>query len=290
MSPSKPAHSSNLPRRRIPLPFDTPESSSNNRVRRIIQDGELHTVCQEAACPNLHHCWNRGTATFLILGNRCTRNCRFCDIQPGKPEPVNPDEPRSTALAVQKMRLKHAVITSVTRDDLPDGGAGQFQKTIELVRKHNPGTTVEFLVPDFKGNPRAIDLIIQSQPDVLNHNIETVGSLYPAIRPGATLERSYSLLRRCKEGGLRTKSGIMVGLGETIEEVQEVLSDLRANGVDMVTIGQYLPPSQNHAPVVEYVEQCVFDSLGEYAKALGFSHVESGSLVRSSYHAEEGLD
>ena len=248
----------------------------------------MHTVCEEAHCPNLAECWGRGTATFMILGDTCTRACGYCQVTSGRPEGLDRDEPRRVALAVQKMGLKHAVVTSVNRDDLADGGAGIFAETIRWVRRLSPGTSVEVLIPDFDGNWAALATTLEQRPEVLNHNTETVPRLYPSVRHKANYEQSLELLRRAGEWSPRpvTKSGIMVGLGERREEISAVLRDLRSVGCDVLTVGQYLRPSLNHLPVARYVPPAEFDAIGAEARALGFRHVESGPLVRSSYHAE----
>ncbi len=257
-------------------------------MRALKREKGLHTVCEEAACPNLGECWGQGTATFLILGSRCTRNCAFCNIPAGAPQPVDQEEPVRVAEAVAAMGLGHAVITSVTRDDLPDGGAEFFAATIQNIRLRAPGCTVEVLIPDFQGSREALTVVMEARPEVLNHNLETVPRLYPRIRPQAVYGRSLSLLKAAKgmhPGGL-TKSGLMVGLGESREEVLAVMRDLRAAGCDLLTIGQYLSPSASHAPVERYWEPGEFESLREEGEALGFNSVQSGPLVRSSYHAQ----
>jgi lipoic acid synthetase len=253
----------------------------------------LHTVCQSARCPNLGECFGRGTATFLILGNRCTRDCRFCAIEHGLPAPPAPDEPRRVAQAAARLGLRHVVVTSVTRDDLPDGGAGQFAATVRAIRELLPGARVEVLVPDFGGDWEALQLVLVVAPEVLNHNVETVPRLYPQARPQADYQRSLALLRRAGEasasGGLLTKSGLMVGLGESEEEVLGVLADLHCAGVAAITIGQYLQPTRSHLPVAEYVSPRRFEAYARQAQAMGFRHVMSGPLVRSSYHAADLL-
>jgi lipoic acid synthetase len=248
---------------------------------------DLHTVCEEAHCPNLGECWGRGTATFMILGEVCTRACGFCAVRTGLPgQPPDPDEPRRVAAAVARLGLRHAVITSVNRDDRPDGGASIFAATIREVRARVPGCAVEVLIPDFKGRAEALQVVVDARPDVLNHNVETVPRLYRRARPGASFRRSLELLRRSKEAGLLTKSGIMVGLGEEQAEVEETIRAIRASGTDVLTVGQYLRPSLQHLPVLRYYTPAEFDALRAFALGLGFAHVESGPLVRSSYHAE----
>lgn len=274
---------------RIPLRFDTPDNRSTSKIREHLQPGQLKTVCEEATCPNLHHCWSSGTATFLILGRLCTRNCRFCDISTGKPDAPDPGEPTNVAIAARDMKLNHIVITSVTRDDLPDGGASHFARTVQEIRKLcHPSSTIEVLIPDLSGSRSSLETVVKSGVDILNHNIETVPSLYAKIRPGAKFERSIELLRQAGEMGAVTKSGIMLGMGETFDEVVNVFHELRRVGVSIVTIGQYLSPSKNHAPVIDWISPDMFELYRNKALELGFDHVESGNLVRSSYHAAEG--
>ena len=258
-------------------------------VKNMLRNLGLHTVCEEAGCPNIYECFESKTATFLILGDTCTRNCRFCLVAGGKPLPPNPSEPLNVAQATASLSLKYAVITSVTRDDLPDGGASHFAKTISEVRKHNPNCAIEVLIPDFHGNWQALKLVTDAVPDVLNHNIETVPRLYPLVRPAADYERSLTLLKKAKELGFsgQTKSGIMVGLGEEKDELIEALADLRHHGCDIVTIGQYLAPSKNHFPIARYYGPDEFKEIEKAGLEMGFAHVESGPLVRSSYHAKE---
>jgi len=249
---------------------------------------DLHTVCEEAHCPNLGECWKRGTATFMILGDVCTRACGFCAVKTGLPDSA-PDggEPRRVADAVARMGLRHAVITSVNRDDQSDGGASIFAATIREIREQVPECAVEVLIPDFKGNADALQAVLDARPNVLNHNVETVPRLYRQARPGASFDRSLELLRRSKDAGMLTKSGIMVGLGEEWAEVEETIRAIRSAGTDILTVGQYLCPSPRHLPVLRYYTPEEFDRLGTFARDLGYTHVESGPLVRSSYHAEE---
>ncbi len=249
----------------------------------------LHTVCQSARCPNLGECYSRGRATFMILGDVCTRECRFCAVGHGRPAPVNPEEPRLVAQAAGMLGLEHVVITSVTRDDLPDGGAAHFAATIAAVRELLPHASVEVLVPDFQGSRDALSCVVAARPEVLNHNVETVPRLYPTVRPQADYRRSLELLRQARHMSSRitTKSGFMVGLGETEEEVLALLRELRAAGTEAVTIGQYLPPTRQHLPVAEYVPPERFREYAQAAHTIGFPHVFSAPLVRSSYHAEE---
>ena len=266
-----------------------------HEVRRLVEDLNLNTVCREARCPNIYECWGEhGTATFMILGDVCTRRCGFCAVTSGRPAPgVDPDEPDHVAQAVRHMGLRHAVITSVDRDDLPDGGAGHFAAVIEAVHRDNPDTAVEVLTPDFRGVPEALDVVLAARPEVFSHNMETVPRLYRPARPGSRYERSLALLadaahRRDRgeyEG--RVKTGIMVGLGETAAEIDETLTDIRGAGVEILTIGQYLQPTAKHLPVDRWVDPAEFDAYRRRALALGFAHCESGPLVRSSYHAHE---
>jgi lipoic acid synthetase len=248
----------------------------------------LHTVCEEARCPNLGECWDRGTATFMILGDVCTRACGFCAVKTGLPgRAPDPEEPRRVAEAVAAMGLRHAVITSVNRDDQRDGGAAIFAATIAEIRRRLPGCAVEVLIPDFKGEWSALETVLSARPDILNHNTETVPRLYRKVRPGARFERSLELLRRSKDAGLLTKSGIMVGLGEEPSEVEETIRRIREAGTDILTLGQYLRPSLQHLPLVRYYTPEEFAEMKSFALGLGYGHVESGPLVRSSYHAEE---
>lgn len=265
-----------------------PMGENYERLRLLMRDLDLHTVCEEAHCPNIGDCWNRGTATFMILGDVCTRACGFCAVKTGLPRlPPDPEEPRRLAEAVARMRLRHAVITSVNRDDQKDGGAGMFAACIREIRDTLPGCTVEVLVPDFKGDAAAVQTVIEARPDILNHNVETVPRLYRQVRPGARFERSLALLRQASQAGLLTKSGIMVGLGEEWEEVEQTMASIRQAGTDILTVGQYLRPSPQHLPLRRYYAPAEFDRLREVGLALGYRHVESGPLVRSSYHAEE---
>ena len=269
-----------------------PAGNAVQDLKARLRSRDLVTVCEEASCPNIHECFSKGTATFMILGEVCTRRCSFCDVAHGRPLPPDPAEPEQLARTVRDMKLKYIVITSVDRDDLRDGGAGHFAACIERVREASPGIKVEILVPDFRGKgkvERALELLAASPPDVFNHNLETVLPLYRNVRPGADYAWSLDLLARFKRqhADIPTKSGIMLGLGETREQVEEALRDLRAHQVDMVTIGQYLQPTPHHHPVLRYWEPAEFDALAEYGYALGFSHVASGPLVRSSYHADQ---
>ncbi len=269
------------------LKVKIPLGARYSEVRAIVDAQRLNTVCEDARCPNMGECWNRGTATFMILGEICTRSCGFCAVRTGRPEGLDREEPARVAEAVKRMHLRHAVITSVNRDELPDGGAGIFAETIARIRAEVPGCRVEVLIPDFRGDLPSIRTVIDARPDILNHNTETVPRLYSRVRPQAKYDRSLYLLRVCGEQGLTTKSGIMLGLGERREEIEEVLQDLRGAGVDILTLGQYLQPTREHLPVDRYVTPEEFNGWKEYGLRIGFRHVESGPLVRSSYHAEE---
>jgi lipoyl synthase len=260
-------------------------------LKTLVGDLNLHTVCESAACPNIGDCWNRGSATFMILGNVCTRRCGFCAVQKGAPGPADYDEPRRVAEAVAAMRLRYAVVTSVNRDDRKDGGAELFALTIEAIRERNPGCRVEVLVPDFQGSHAAMDIVLKARPDVLNHNIETVPRLYRAARIGSRYERSLDMLFYAKTASpaTPTKSGIMLGLGETEDEVLEAVQDLHDHQVGILTMGQYLRPSRDHLPIVRYYSPEEFAALKLAAERIGFLHVEAGPLVRSSYHADEAV-
>jgi lipoic acid synthetase len=257
------------------------------RVKNLMEEHDLHTVCESAACPNRGECWSRGTATFMILGNICTRSCGFCNVITGKPTELDLDEPGRVANAVQRLSLKYAVITSVNRDELKDGGAAVWAETVRQVRAASPGTKIEVLIPDFCGNWEALATVTAARPDVLNHNIETVPRLYLPVRPQGKYERSLELLSRAKAEGLTTKSGLMLGLGEEDKEVIEVLRDLRKSSVDLITLGQYMQPTPNHLPVERFVPPDRFKYFEREGLAMGFANVFSGPLVRSSYHADE---
>ena len=258
-------------------------------LKDLMADLRLHTVCESARCPNIGDCWERRTATFMILGDICTRACGFCAIKTGRPETLDLDEPERVAEAVKRLRLRHAVITSVNRDELDDGGASIFAATIRAIRECSPGTTVEVLVPDFEGNWDALAAVMEAGPDILNHNMETIARLYRLVRPQAKYGRSLELLRRARElrPGVVTKSGMMLGVGEALHETRASMRDLRAVDCDVLTLGQYLRPSLAHIPVIRYVPPSEFDELRADGLAMGFRHVESGPLVRSSYHADE---
>jgi lipoic acid synthetase len=266
--------------------------SSHPRIaelKAVLRKQKLHTVCEEAACPNLGECFSHGTATFMIMGDICTRRCPFCDVSHGRPAPLDSDEPRHLAETIQAMALNYVVITSVDRDDLKDGGAGHFSACIEAVRESNPDIQIEILVPDFRGRMDiALDIMHQAPPDVFNHNLETVPRLYKQARPGADYEWSLQLIRRFKQQhpDIPTKSGLMLGLGETVEEIEQVLHDLRRHDCDRLTLGQYLQPSKHHLPVDRFITPEEFEQLAVTAEKMGFSHIASGPMVRSSYHAD----
>lgn len=285
----------NLPMRKPPwLKVQSNTGQENIEVMNMLRKLNLHTVCEEAGCPNCGECFGKKTATFMILGNHCTRNCRFCNVSKGQPTEVDSLEPQHIAQAVQTLNLRHVVITSVTRDDLNDGGSAHFAAVIAEIKTElkEKAPVIEVLIPDFKGDYAALKNVIAAKPDIINHNIETIKRLYPTVRPMADYEQSLELIRRVKESdpGITTKSGIMVGLGEKFEEVVEVFRDLRSNNCDLLTIGQYLAPSKLHIPVVEYVNPLVFEEYGKRAQELGFLYVASAPLVRSSYMAENAYD
>lgn len=256
-------------------------------IKSLMTSNDLHTVCEEAQCPNINECWNRGTATFMILGDICTRSCGFCAVKTGRPPLLDKEEPRRVVDAAMKMQLHHVVVTSVNRDERKDGGAPVFADTIRGLHEALPDCTVEVLIPDFKGNWEALQTVVDAQPDILNHNIETVERIYKQVRPQAKYPRSLELLYRAKQQGMRTKSGIMVGIGEETHEVVKLMQDLREVDVDIMTIGQYLQPTKNHLPVRRYVHPDEFNYYQEIGLRMGFQVVESGPLVRSSYHADE---
>jgi lipoic acid synthetase len=280
------------PRPRLPdwLRIKLPNSGGFFETRNLLQDLRLHTVCESAKCPNHWECWSKGTATFMIAGDRCTRACGFCAVSTAKPFPLEPDEPERVAEATRRMKLKHVVITAVARDDLADGGAEHFRQTIRKVREQNPGIIIEVLVPDFNEKDSAIDLVLSANPEIFNHNLETVRRLTPSVRSRATYERSLNVLKKVKQSTgekIFTKSGIMLGLGETEAELVESMQDLRAVDCDILTLGQYLQPTLKHLPVIEFVSPERFNRYGTIAQDLGFVHVASGPMVRSSYHADE---
>ncbi|MBP6574044.1 MAG: lipoyl synthase [Flavobacteriales bacterium] len=277
------------PRQRRPdwLRVKLPTGESFRKVREIVGEHKLHTICQSGNCPNMGECWGAGTATFMILGNTCTRSCGFCSVATGRPEEADPFEPARVARSVELMGVKHCVITSVDRDDLADGGAGIWARTIRAIRRRCPETKFETLIPDFQGKWENLAIVLEEKPDILSHNIETVRRLTRKVRVQAKYDRSLEVLMRSKRAGLRTKSGIMLGLGETDAEVVEAMEDLRSVGVEVVTLGQYLQPTKAHLPVVEFVHPDRFARYNELGKTMGFRFVESGPLVRSSYHAEK---
>jgi lipoic acid synthetase len=265
-------------------------SSRFIEIKQILREHRLHTVCEEASCPNIGECFGKGTATFMIMGDKCTRRCPFCDVGHGRPDPLDPQEPENLAKTIAALKLRYVVITSVDRDDLRDGGAQHFVDCIRRVRELSPQTQIEVLVPDFRGRlDRALDILKAAPPDVMNHNLETVPRLYREARPGSDYQHSLTLLKEFKAEvpGVPTKSGLMVGLGETDEEIVEVMRDMRAHDIDMLTIGQYLAPSNSHLPVKRYVHPDVFAHFEREANAMGFTHAAVGALVRSSYHADQ---
>ncbi len=269
-----------------------PAGGEYETVRRLLGESGLHTVCQEAQCPNLWECFSRHTATFMILGSRCTRNCRFCAVDHGPSGGPDPREPERVARAAKKLKLRYVVVTSVTRDDLPDGGAGIFAETIRALRDKNPGALVEVLIPDFQGEEAPLRTVLEAHPDVLNHNIETVSRLYPSVRPEAVYGRSLDLLRRASlwDSTILTKSGVMLGLGESEDELRQTLEDLLESGCSILTLGQYLQPSKAHLPVHRYIPPEEFEDWRKIAHDMGFSEVASGPFVRSSYNARESYD
>jgi len=279
-------------RPRIPewLRLRLPTSSTFDQTRHLIEDLRLHTVCESARCPNHWECWSKSTATFMIAGERCTRNCHFCAVTTAKPLPLETDEPARVAEAARRMGLKHVVLTAVARDDLEDGGAEHFRQTIEAVRAANAGVVIEALVPDFNDRDASIDTVLAAHPDILNHNLETVRRLTPSVRSRATYDRSLTVLSKVKRrrgASIYTKSGMMLGLGETESEVLSAMEDLRQAQCDILTLGQYLQPTLKHLPVVEFVPPAQFEAYGRQARDLGFVHVASGPMVRSSYHADD---
>ena len=278
-----------MPRKPSWIRTKVPSGEKITRIKRILRESNLSSVCEEAACPNLGECFNHGTATFMIMGDICTRRCPFCDVAHGKPKPLDTEEPRNLAEAVHTMRLKYVVITSVDRDDLRDGGAAHYVDCIRELRKTSPDTKIEILVPDFRGRmDLALEQFSEYQPDVFNHNLETAPALYRKARPGADYKGSLELLKKFKQlhPEVQTKSGLMLGLGETMQEVEEVMSDLRQHDCNMLTLGQYLQPSREHLPVARFVTPEEFEQLRRLGESMGFSNVASGPMVRSSYHAD----
>ena len=271
------------------LKVKLPSGEAYKHVKSLTKSHKLHTICESGNCPNMGECWGAGTATFMILGNICTRSCGFCNVMTGRPLAVDVLEPKKVARSIRLMNIKHAVITSVDRDDLPDGGSSIWVETINEVRKQNPGTTMETLIPDFKGRLKDIQPIIDAAPEVVSHNMETVRRLTKKVRIQAKYDRSLETLKYLYEGGIKTKSGIMLGLGETEEEVLETMHDLLEIGVSILTLGQYLQPSKKHLPVSEFISPSQFEKYKKIGLSLGFQHVESSPLVRSSYHAERHI-
>lgn len=269
------------------LKVKIPSGAGYTETKQLVDQHRLHTVCEEARCPNIAECWSRRSATFMILGDVCTRSCGFCAVKTGRPLYLDWDEPRRVAEAVAKLDLRHCVITSVNRDELPDGGSQIFALTIREIRQRLPNCTIEVLIPDFKGNEKALRTVLGAKPEILNHNVETIPRLYRRVRPQANYRQSLEVLARAKKHGAMTKSGFMMGLGETIDEAKILLRDLHESSVDIATIGQYLQPTREHLPVERFVPPQEFAALKAFGLSLGFRHVESGPLVRSSYHADE---
>ena len=280
----------NKPRKPEWLKVKLPTGKEYSKVREIVSEHKLHTICQSGNCPNMGECWGAGTATFMILGNVCTRSCGFCSVATGRPEAIDPFEPIRVAKSVKLMNIKHCVITSVDRDDLKDGGSQIWVETIRKIREYSPGTTMETLIPDFQGIWENLERVIDEKPEVISHNLETVRRLTRQVRIQAKYDRSLEVLKRISRSGTSTKSGIMLGLGETKEEVVESMNDLRDSDVSILTLGQYLQPSTKHLPVAEFIHPDLFAELKEIGLAMGFRYVESGPLVRSSYHAEKHLE
>jgi len=287
--PSGPTSSAPRSSQRLPTWFKVEAKTGPDYldIKQTMDRLKLHTICEEARCPNRWECWNARTATFLILGDICTRRCHYCSVVTGRPAAIDHEEPLRVAQAVRVLGLRHAVITSVNRDELEDGGAAIFAETIRQTRQLSPACTIEVLIPDFEGNETALAMVCAEMPEILNHNIETVRRLFPAIRPQGKYQRSIELLSKAKQWGMRTKSGLILGMGETIDEAREVMRDLRSVGCDIMTIGQYLQPTRQHLPVARFYDPSEFAMLKGEGMALGFTHVESGPLVRSSYHAEQ---
>lgn len=286
----QPSSSLRVVRRPEWLKVKIPGGEGYHEIKRLVDQSRLHTVCEEARCPNIAECWSRRSATFMILGDVCTRSCGFCAVKTGRPVWLDEDEPRRVAEAVATLNLRHAVITSVNRDELPDGGAAIFAATIRAIRAQLPACSIEVLIPDFKGNEAALRTVLEAHPEILNHNVETIARLYRRVRPQANYRQSLELLERAKQFGAVTKSGFMLGLGETITEAKALLRDLQMTGLDIATIGQYLQPTPEHLPVERFVAPAEFQELKEFGLAIGIRHVESGPLVRSSYHADEQVE
>jgi lipoyl synthase len=280
------------PKRRVKpdwLKIQIPVGENYANVKQIVRTHKLHTICEDGKCPNMGECWGAGTATFMILGNICTRSCSFCAVATGRPNEYDRDEPQRVAEAVKLMKIKHCVITSVNRDELKDKGAGVWADTIREVKRQNPGVTMETLIPDFKAQWDLLEMVVNEKPEVVSHNMETVERLYRVVRPQAKYERSLEQIKRTKEAGRRTKSGIMLGLGESEQEVFKAMDDLLSHGCDVLTLGQYLQPTKMHLEVMEYVRPETFDMYKKVGEEKGFSIVESGPMVRSSYHAERHI-
>ncbi|MCB0395419.1 MAG: lipoyl synthase [Flavobacteriales bacterium] len=286
----QPEQSAEQPLRKPPwLRVKLPTGPEYAKVRKLVDKHKLHTICESGNCPNMGECWGAGTATFMILGNTCTRSCGFCAVATGRPGKVDENEPWSVAESVKQMQVKHCVITSVDRDDLPDGGSIIWAETVKAIRANSPGTTMETLIPDFQGKWENLQRIIDVAPEIVSHNLETVRRLTREVRIQARYDRSLEVLKRLKDGGMKTKSGIMVGLGESEDEVLEAMDDLRAVGCDVLTVGQYLQPTKKHLPIAEFIHPDVFKRYEEEGLKKGFRFVESGPLVRSSYHAEKHI-
>lgn len=271
------------------LKIKVPIGTNYRHVKGVVRDHHLHTICTSGQCPNMGECWGAGTATFMILGEICTRSCKFCATKTGRPKPLDPNEPANVARSVKLMNLKHAVITSVDRDDLPDGGAAHWVETINKIKEMNPDTTMEVLIPDFDGKPELVKQIIDAKPDIISHNLETIERLTPQVRSKAQYDISLKVIKTISESGTVSKSGLMLGLGETLDEIYKTMDDLVANGCEILTMGQYLQPTKIHLPVEEYVHPDKFHALKEEGLRRGFRIVESGPLVRSSYHAERHI-
>ncbi|EMK02933.1 MULTISPECIES: lipoyl synthase [Leptospira] len=274
---------------KVKLTFPDPKNNSVAIVRDSLEEKKLNTVCESASCPNLNHCWSRKTATYMLGGDICTRRCSYCDVASGKPFPLDPEEPKRVAESSIALGLKHVVITAVNRDDLEDGGAAHFAKTVKEIRKVLPDCKIELLIPDLKVKQEALEIIFECNPDIFNHNLETVKRLFPEVAPQKRYERSLDVLKIASQRGFLTKSGLILGMGETLEEVKECMQDLASVGVSLLTLGQYLQPTSTHLPVKEYVTPQVFKDLRIYGKSIGFKGVFSGPLVRSSYHADEQI-
>ena len=289
MSESTVKDTDRFPRKPSWLRVKLPVGEEYRKVRSLVSENKLHTICESGNCPNMGECWGAGTATFMILGNVCTRSCGFCAVATGRPSAVDKQEPARVAESVRIMKVKHCVVTSVDRDDLADGGASIWVETIRAIRAECPGTTMETLIPDFQGKWENLEMVVKEKPEVISHNLETVRRLTKQVRVQAKYDRSLEVLKRIKDGGVNSKSGIMLGLGESQEEVLESMSDLRSVNVDILTLGQYLQPTPNHLPVAEFIHPDQFAFYKEEGMKMGFRYVESGPLVRSSYHAEKHI-